>query len=82
VAAGNIAGGSQTDETWGEGSTIQFWDAHSGKALFAYEAPRAPGHVIWSPDSHFLAVFTPQDYGLVFAHREFSNFALQVFEVA
>lgn len=82
LAAGTIAGGSAADETWGEASTIQFWDAHSGKALFAYQAPRAPGQLSWSPDSHFLAINTPQSYGQVGIHMEFFHFALQVFQVA
>lgn len=81
LAAGNIAGGSVSDYTRGENSTIQFWDAQSGKALFAYQAPRAPGQLTWSPDSHFLAVYNAQDYGHVGIHAEFLKFALQVFQV-
>ncbi|MBO0783710.1 MAG: WD40 repeat domain-containing protein, partial [Ktedonobacteraceae bacterium] len=81
LAAGIIAGGSSQDETLGEGSTIQFWDAQSGKALFAYQSPRAPSQLIWSADSHFLATYNPQDFGRAGIHTEFRNFALQVFQV-
>jgi hypothetical protein len=39
-------------------ATLQFWDAHSGNALFAYAAPEFPARLLWSPDSRFLAVYT------------------------
>ncbi|GHO78251.1 hypothetical protein KSD_60220 [Ktedonobacter sp. SOSP1-85] len=81
LAAGNIAGGSSADETLGEGSTIQFWDAQNGKALFSYQAPRASERLAWSPDSHFLATYNPQDYGHRGIHVDFLHFALQVFQV-
>ncbi|MGZ3665727.1 MAG: WD40 repeat domain-containing protein [Ktedonobacterales bacterium] len=81
LAAGTIAGGSVADENLGEGSTIQFWDAQSGKALFSYQAPRASGQLAWSPDSHFLATYNVQDYGHRGIHIQFLNFALQVFQV-
>jgi len=81
LAAGNIAGGYLQDGSWGEDSTIQFWDAQSGQSLFSYQAPRAPGQLAWSPNSHLLAVYTPQDYGRAGMHVGFSQFALQVFEV-
>ncbi|BCL77609.1 hypothetical protein ccbrp13_00740 [Ktedonobacteria bacterium brp13] len=82
LAAGTIAGSSSQVGTFGEGSTIQFWDTQSGKALFAYQAPRAPGQLTWSPNSHFLAIYTPQSYGQMGIHVGFFNFALQVFRVA
>jgi WD40 repeat protein len=81
LAAG-VVGGSPQDDTLGEGSTIQFWDAQNGNVLFSYQAPRAPSSLIWSPDSHFLATVNPQDYGRVGINAEFLNFALQVFQVA
>jgi WD40 repeat protein len=65
----------------GDNSSIQFWDAQSGQALFSYKAPRAPGQLTWSPDSHLLAVYNPQDYGRMGLHIGFSTFHLQVFEV-
>jgi WD40 repeat protein len=77
LAAGTIDG----KESYGDNSRIQFWDAQSGQALFSYQAPRAPGQLIWSPDSHLLAVYNPQDYGQMGLHIGFSRFHLQVFEV-
>ena len=44
-------------------ATLQFWDAHTGKALFSYYAPFEDAfldwspHLLWSPDSHFLAAY-------------------------
>ena len=73
-----LAAGTQAD---GDHSSIQFWDAQSGKALFSYQAPIAPGQLIWSPDSHWLAASNPQDYGQMGLHWGFSSFHLQVFEV-
>ncbi|WP_201378892.1 WD40 repeat domain-containing protein [Ktedonobacter sp. SOSP1-52] len=81
LASGIIAGGSSRDETLGESSTIQFWDAQSGKTLFSYQVPRAPSQLIWSPASRFLATYNPLDFGHVGIHVEFLNFALQVFQV-
>jgi len=74
LAAGNIASRE-------EDSSIQFWDAQSGQALFSYQAPRAPGQLTWSPDSHLLAVYNPQYYGQMGLHMGYSSYHLQVFEV-
>ncbi|WP_201374630.1 WD40 repeat domain-containing protein [Ktedonobacter robiniae] len=44
-------------------ATLQFWDAHTGKALFSYHAPYEDDFLgwspklLWSPDSHFLAAY-------------------------
>lgn len=81
LAAGTIAGGSQELGYWGEDSRIQFWDAHTGRALFPYQAPKAPGQLTWSPDSRFLAVCNPQNYGQKGMYGGFGNVALQVFQV-
>jgi WD40 repeat protein len=66
-------------------TALQFWDAHSGKALFSYHAPDYPTQLLWSPDSHFLATFNPQNstpcaLGAV-CHPYYIEYALQVFQV-
>jgi WD40 repeat protein len=44
-------------------ATLQFWDAHTGEALFSYHAPYEDDFLswspklLWSPDSHFLAMY-------------------------
>jgi WD40 repeat protein len=72
---------------------LQFWDAQNGEALFSYHAPFEDDFLIWSPrllwspDSHFLAVYTvtsadcsvPGGYP---GHPEcVYTYALQVFQV-
>jgi len=72
---------------------LQFWDAQNGEALFSYHAPFEDDFLLWSPkllwspDSHFLAVYTvtsadcsvPGGYP---GHPECSyTYALQVFQV-
>jgi hypothetical protein len=72
---------------------LQFWDARSGKALFAYSAPRMPtgyghpAHMDWSPDGRFLAIDNKTDWGCPYDpingnHCSFSNSVLQVFQVS
>ncbi|GLV60060.1 hypothetical protein KDH_68830 [Dictyobacter sp. S3.2.2.5] len=83
LAAGNIVDGLSSDKG-GLTSTIQFWDASTGTALFTYQAPRAPIQLSWSPDSRFLATYNAQDYNVrVGIHYSlFAGFALQVFRVS
>ncbi len=74
-------------------ATLQFWDAQNGEALFSYHAPYEDDFLswspklLWSPDSHFLAVYTvtsadcsvPSGYP---GHPSCSyTYALQVFQV-
>jgi len=65
---------------------IQFWNAQTGKALFAYNAPGFPESLLWSPDSRFLAVHTTN--GNCVAQSGFPGppkcsytYALQMFQV-
>lgn len=64
---------------------IQFWDAQSGKALFAYTAPEFPESLLWSPDSRFVAVHTTTSHScqpIGWGHQICSaTYALQVFQV-
>lgn len=74
-------------------ATLQFWDAHTGKALFSYHAPYEDDFLIWSPkllwspDSHFLAAYmvTRADCsvpGGIPGHPSCSyTYALQVFQI-
>ena len=72
----------------GDRSVIQFWNAQNGRMLFSYGAPKNPDSLAWSPDSQFLALLTPKDYGIV-ANRNclslcrygYQNNALQVFQI-
>jgi WD40 repeat protein len=74
-------------------ATLQFWDAHTGKALFSYHAPYEADFLswspkwLWSPDSHFLAAYmvtsancsVPSGFP---GHPSCSyTYALQVFQV-
>lgn len=83
VGKGELIGGDN-----GERSIIQFWDASSGRALFAYSAPKSPQRLTWSPDSHALAIITPKSYGalatstcLSFCRYGYNDYALEVFRV-
>lgn len=66
-------------------TTLQFWEAQHGQALFSYYAPERPAQLLWSPDSQFLATFTPQNTTScaqgTFCHPSPTDFALQVFQV-
>jgi hypothetical protein len=65
---------------------IQFWNAQTGKALFAYNAPGFPESLLWSPDSRFLAVHTTSGNCVALGfpgHPKCSyTYALQVFQVS
>lgn len=82
--AGSVFSSSSgyTDEAIGANSTLQFWGARSGKALFSYDAPRCPQQLTWSPDSRFLATYNPQEYVRVGIRGSYEHFVLQVFQVA
>jgi WD40 repeat protein len=83
VGKGELIGGDN-----GERSIIQFWDASTGRALFAYSAPKSPQRLTWSPDGHALALITPKNYGalatstcLSFCRYGYNDYALEVFRV-
>jgi dipeptidyl aminopeptidase/acylaminoacyl peptidase len=65
--------------------TLQFWDGQSGEALFSYTAPLFAERLLWSPDSHFLAVHTTTSRNCQQVAWGRTNctatFALQVFQV-
>lgn len=91
LAAGNymVGNGELAQGDNGDRSQLQFWDAHSGKALFAYQAPKNPDQLSWSPDSHSLAIITPKAYGILanktclsMCRYGYNDYALQVFRVA
>lgn len=82
LVAGKVISGVVSEEYQGEDATLQFWDAQNGKRLFSYQAPRSPGQLAWSPDSHFLATYNPQGFERTGIHYSYENFALQVFQVA
>lgn len=72
---------------------LQFWNAHNGNALFAYNSPRMPtgygrpAQMYWSPDSRFLALDNKKDWGCSYdlmmgkTDCSFSNDVIQVFQI-
>lgn len=83
VNPGELAGGDNGDR-----SVVQFWDARTGSALFAYSAPKDPDHLRWSSDSRYLALITPRLYGelpnktcLSLCRFGYEDYALEVFRV-
>ena len=74
-------------------ATLQFWDAHTGEALFSYQAPYEDDFLswspklLWSPDSHFLALYMVISANCLIPHgfpghpRCAYAYALQVFQV-
>ncbi|GLV55690.1 hypothetical protein KDH_25340 [Dictyobacter sp. S3.2.2.5] len=90
LAAGNylVGGGELVQGDNGNRSVIQFWDAHNGKTVFSYPAPKNPTQLSWSPNSQYLATITPRAYGILsnktclsMCRYGYNDYALQVFHV-
>ncbi|EFH84658.1 WD40 repeat, subgroup [Ktedonobacter racemifer DSM 44963] len=90
LAAGNYIAGSSEPAQGDNGSrsVVQFWDASSGQALFTYSAPKNPDQLAWSPDSRYLALITPLNYGILsnktclsLCRYGYEDYTLQVFRV-